>query len=355
MNEYGNLKRVIVGEETYENTKYVDYTLKLFFKENLNDYYQSDEFIEYNIPDKIIQERKDDLENLSKFLSKNNIEVLRPTSQNKLKVVKTPNFKSVFYSNSNVRDLCICIQDYIICSFSSVRSRFFENQCIINILNNEIKKGKKIICPPIPTIHEDKIDNIEWRDFNLDNKILFYDNYEILFDCANIIKVTDNDIIMNIANKNMYNGYKWLRSILPLYINIHTICVCDNHIDGTILPIKEGLFLANTCFLNKEIRDLLPKKFKKWNIVESNTKKLSYEEYDNSFLQGPKLASYEGININVLSLNPNKILVQDNFNKKNIDELEKYNVESIPIKFRHSTIFGGGIHCSTLDLEREYG
>jgi glycine amidinotransferase len=353
MSEYGNLKRVIVGEETYENTKYVDCTLKLFFKDNLSDYYQSDEFVKYDIPGKIIQERKDDLENLSNFLEKNKIEVVRPKPINKLKVVKTPDFKSVFYSNSNVRDLCICVQDYIICSFSSVRSRFFENQCLLDILHDEIKRGKKIICPPIPTIHKDKIDNSDWKNFKLDDSILFYEDYEILFDCANIIKVTDDDIIMNITNKNMYNGYKWLRSVLPSKINIHIICICDNHIDGTILPIKEGLFLANTCFLNKEIRDLLPKKFKKWDVVESNTKKLSYEEYDNAFLDGPRLASYEGIDINVLSLSPNKILVQNTFDKKNIEKLEKYKVEVIPLRFRHSTIFGGGIHCSTLDLERD--
>ena len=168
-----------------------------------------------------------------------------------------------------------------------------------------------------------------------------------------MIKVTNNDIIMNVTNKNMYNGYKWLRSILPLHINIHTISISDNHIDGTILPIKEGLFLANTCFLNKNIKDFLPDKFKNWNIIESNNEKLPYEEYDNAFLQGPKLASYEGIDINVLSLSPNKILVQDTFNKRNIDDLEKYNVESVSLQFRHSTIFGGGLHCSTLDLERD--
>lgn len=358
MNEYSDLKRVVVGEETYENTKYVDYTLKLFFKENLNDFYQSDEFVEYNIPDKIIQERKDDLEGLSNFLKENKIEVLRPIPQNKLKVIKTPNFKSVFYSNSNVRDLCLCMHDYIICSFSSVRSRFFENQSLINILHNEMKRGKKIICPPIPTIHEDKIDNSEWRDFNLDNSISFYDDCEILFDCAQIIKVTNNDMIMNITNKNMYNGYKWLRSVLPSKIKIHTISICDNHIDGTILPINEGLFLANTCFLNKNIKDFLPGKFKNWNVVESNKEKLSYDEYDrdlhkDAFTQGPKLASYEGIDMNVLSLTPNKILVQNTFSRRNIDQLQKYNIEVVPIQFRHSTIFGGGLHCSTLDLERE--
>jgi len=352
MNEYNKLKKVVVGQETYENTKFVDYTLKLFFKENLSDFYQSEEFVKYDISDQIIQERKNDLESLSQTLIDHNVEVVRPTAHDKLKTVKTPNFKSVFYSNSNVRDLCICIQDYIICSFSSVRSRFFENQTLLDILHKEIKNGKKVICPPIPTIHESKIDSTEWRNFNLDTTIPLYDEYEILFDCANIIKVTNNDIIMNITNKNMYNGYIWLKSILPNNVNIHTVCICDNHIDGTILPIKEGLFLANTCFLNKNIRDILPKKFNNWDIIESNTKKLPFNEYDDAFLDGPRLASYEGIDINVLSLSPSKIIVQDTFNKSTIDKLNKYNVDAIPIQFRHSTIFGGGLHCSTLDLKR---
>ena len=55
----------------------------------------------------------------------------------------------------------------------------------------------------------------------------------------------------------------------------------------------------------------------------------------------------------VLNANSN----EDQFLKTGLhlikDELEKYNVESIPVQFRHSTIFGGGLHCSTLDLERE--
>ncbi len=351
MKEYGKLKKVIVGVDNFENTKFVDKTLKLFFKDNLNDHYLNDDFTEYNISNKVIEERQYDLNNLAKTLKQNNIEVLRPNLCKKIKAIKTPNFKSIMYSNSNVRDLCICIQDYIICSFSSVRSRFFENQLLYEILIKEIKNGKKIISPPIPTVSLDKIDQEDWREFKTFNDNL-YDSYEILFDCANCIKVTDNDIIMNVSNKNSYNGYKWLESVLPSNIKIHPITLCDNHIDGSLLPIREGIFISNDCYLKKDISYYLPEKFKNWKIIHSNSKKYDKKIYDNDLLTGPLLASKEGIDMNVLSISENTLIVNDKLNYC-LDKLYENNFDIIPIKFRHGSIFGGGIHCSTLDLERE--
>lgn len=351
MKEYGKLKKVIVGVDNFENTRLVDKTLKLFFKDNLHDYYLNDYFSQYEISDKIIKERQEDLNNLALTLEKNNIEVIRPNKCEKIKPVKTPDFKSILYSNSNVRDLSICIQDMIICSYSSVRCRFFENQLLYDILLEEIKNGKKVITPPLPTVSLSKIDMEDWREFDNFNKKL-YDGYEILFDCANCIKVTDNDIIMNVTNKNSYNGYKWLESILPLNIKLHPITLCDNHIDGTLLPIREGVFIANTCYLKKDIKHYLPNKFKNWKIIESNDKKYDKKIFDKDMLDAPQLASWEGIDMNILSISDDTIVCQDTLDYC-LDELYKNNFNIIPIKFRHGTLFGGGIHCSTLDLERE--
>ena len=52
-------------------------------------------------------------------------------------------------------------------------------------------------------------------------------------------------------------------------------------------------------------------------------------------------------------LNIDEIIVnEDSINV--IEQLNKLKFNVIPIKFRHSELFAGGIHCSTLDLEREY-
>lgn len=352
MTEYNTLKRVVVGVENYENSKIVDTSLKHFFKDNLKDYYRDENFTSYNIPNKYIDERKCDLNNLAIFLQNEGIEVLRPLPCNRLKTIKTPYFNSVFYSNSNVRDLTLTINNKIITAQTTIRSRYFENTLLNEILYDEtLKYNKLLISPPLASLSDDKLDWCDWREYATLNNKHFDTRYEILFDAANCIKVTNTDIIMNIGNRNHYNGYVWLKQILPK-INIHPIYMCDNHIDGTILPIRDGIFLVNTCFLKHDIRYYLPKKFHNWEFIEVNEKKLNPKIYDELLLSGPQLATYEGIDINVLSLSPNKIVVQDSAVHV-IDKLDKRGFEVLPIQFRHGVLFGGGIHCSTLDLERD--
>lgn len=351
MTEYDRLDEVVVGVETFEKTRKVDYTLKLFFRDNIHDYYHDEDFIEYNISEQIIEERKQDLDNLARVLEDNDVTVMRPTPCNGLKTTRTPHFNSISYSNSNVRDLCLTLDDLIICSFSSVRSRYFENIQMYDILLQKMQQGVRVITAPLPTVQFDKIDSSRWQEFDLDVTHGYYHDKEILFDAANCIKVTDRDILMNIGNKNAYNGYLWLKSMLPENIQIHPVKICDNHIDGTLLPLREGVFLVNTCFLDYDIKSKLPDKFKNWDVIVSNEKKLNKQIYDQSFLTGPELATWEGMDINLLSISTDTVVIQDTFERAG-DMLAKYNFNVISIPFRHSTIFGGGVHCSTLDIKR---
>jgi len=58
------------------------------------------------------------------------------------------------------------------------------------------------------------------------------------------------------------------------------------------------------------------------------------------------------MDINVLSISENHVLV----NTKSIgvqDVLEKNGFSISTVDLKHSEVFAGGIHCSTLDLERE--
>ena len=65
-----------------------------------------------------------------------------------------------------------------------------------------------------------------------------------------------------------------------------------------------------------------------------------------------KLASSRGMDINVLSLDEKRVLV----NRRAIGvikTLEDNGFDAIPIDLDNGEIFAGGIHCSTLDLVRE--
>jgi glycine amidinotransferase len=64
----------------------------------------------------------------------------------------------------------------------------------------------------------------------------------------------------------------------------------------------------------------------------------------------PLLAS-QSIGMNVLSLDPEKVLVQD-IQVPLIRNLEKAGFTPVLCRWRHGRTLGGGFHCATLDVRR---
>jgi N-dimethylarginine dimethylaminohydrolase len=59
------------------------------------------------------------------------------------------------------------------------------------------------------------------------------------------------------------------------------------------------------------------------------------------------------MNMNVLSINPNLIVVEEN--QKPLQKvLEKYNIDCAMLPMRHERTLGGGFHCVTLDVVRQH-
>lgn len=99
------------------------------------------------------------------------------------------------------------------------------------------------------------------------------------------------------------------------------------------------------------VRDMLPEKFKKWKFIvpEDLTPQLDVAGMTDIDIQ---LASSRGMDINVLSLDEKRVLV----NRRAvgvIKALEQNGFEPILVDLDNGEIFAGGIHCSTLDLVRE--
>jgi glycine amidinotransferase len=122
----------------------------------------------------------------------------------------------------------------------------------------------------------------------------------------------------------------------------------DNHLDGSITCLRPGVFLIRSDYLY--IKDALPSKFKKWKFIVADnlSTDIDYSGLTDASIQ---IASSEGMDINVLSIDENTVMV----NKRAIaliKQLEYNNFNVIPIELDYGEIFGGGIHCSTLDVER---
>ena len=64
------------------------------------------------------------------------------------------------------------------------------------------------------------------------------------------------------------------------------------------------------------------------------------------------MATNVGMSVNVISLNEKTIVIRDTA-YLTIKALEKNGFEVIPFRLRHSELFGGGLHCSTVDVRRK--
>ena len=68
------------------------------------------------------------------------------------------------------------------------------------------------------------------------------------------------------------------------------------------------------------------------------------------------LLASSNINVNVLPLSEKEVMIFDELGTIDYSlarELEKNGFEPVPVRLRHSRLFGGGLHCCTLDTVRD--
>lgn len=344
-NSYDELKHVIVGKELNLNKRIIDFTFKHFYSTNLNQsvYEQS----EYFINSDILERRIEQLDGLANTLTNLGIVVSRPDDVNKIHKIQTPSFTSEHSSASNVRDMSMVFHDKIIETPTYVLNRYFENLSLYKIYNKVFDNGKGgqwIRCPHTE-LTEDSIDLRDWKVEKDYSKIP--DNYVMAIDGAQFLRL-DNECIVNISSYNHYLGYKWIQSFYP-DVTFYPVTVVDNHIDGALISLDPETFLISPKY-KETIMNQLPDKFKKFKYVIPE--EFQVREQKNKTNLDIQLCSSLGMDINVLSVNHNTILV----NKEaigTIKALERNNFNVVPIQLENCEIFGGGIHCSTLDIERE--
>ena len=345
---FGKLKEVIVGRELEISSRIIDITFRLFYKENLKqDVFQFNDDI-YKIDVNTLAQRNEELDLLAKTLESFGVKVYRPHKLNKLIKFQTPYFKSECSSASNVRDITLVYNDKLIETPTVVRNRYFENMLLYDIFNCVYDNGNggQWIKAPNTFLIESTIDLEDWhkdRDFQH-----IPSNTQMAIDGAQLLRI-GKDVIVNVATYNHKLGLNWLKSFFP-DTTFYEIKIADNHIDGALLCLKPGVFLAHPSYV-ESIKKQLPSKFKNWKFIVPKLSKQPdiFKMYSDKHIQ---LASSEGMDINVLSIDENTVCV----NKRAvdvIDALEKEHFTVVPIELNNCELFAGGIHCSTLDIVRE--
>lgn len=272
-------------------------------------------------PEQVINEANEDLETLCNFLRKENVHVVRPSSDNPK------------YYNFCPRDTVLVHDDVILATPMSLSDRREEWQA-----SKQFFDLAKLVVAPKP-MHSDVYHTGCIGD---PNKLALYEN-EPIFDAANILRCND-DLFYLVSNTGNKKGAEYLQEVVGPNKRVHTI---ENvysyiHLDSTIALLREGLMLLNPARIKSV--EQLPEVLRNWDIIWAP------EPVDIGYYPG-YCNSSKWVSVNLLSINPNLVVLEEHQHNLRV-ELEKHGIESAMLPMRHARTLGGCFHCVTLDLER---
>jgi N-dimethylarginine dimethylaminohydrolase len=315
-NEWGQLKKVIVGVADYARVPEVDLSVRTI---NYADREDVSDVPVGQYPQQVIDEANEDLEVFVNFLLGEGVEVLR--SQ------RTP----TDYYNFCPRDVVFTHKDITIATPMPLRCRKDAWKPLISHLGNTLI---------VPCKHQDELYNESCVG---DKDTLALTEVTPAFDAANVLRAND-DVLYLVSNSGNVAGANFLQGVLGDRAKVHLLQGVYSyiHIDTTIAFLREGLMLLNPERI-KSI-DVLPKPFRNWDVVWCP------EPVDIGHYPGYNHAS-EWVNMNLFSVNPNLVVLEEH-QEPTRKELEKHGIECAMLPMRHGRTLSGIFHCVTLDLER---
>jgi len=318
----------------------------------------------------VIDKANNQLEGLSKILTSLGIKVLRPDPIDFNQVIKSPEWAiQNMFCCVCPRDVMITIGNFIIEAAMSKRSRFFEYLPYRNIMyklweQDPLMKWK---AAPKPSMNNEMYWEEYWNKFDgfdqksksdqehlLQNYEYVLNEVEIAFDAADITRCGKDIFIQHSMTANL-KAAEWLKRELEGHVRVHVLHFPydkePSHIDCTFVPLrpprgeKPGIILTNP---ERPLANGEERIFSENNWQFVNAPMPSEINYPMpSFCQSSKWLS-----MNILSLSEDTVVVEES--EKDLHELLRelrFNVIKIP--FRYVFEFGGSIHCSTWDIERE--
>lgn len=298
-NEWGRLRSIVVGSATHANWPSAD---PVFALEGSKTTWTETPVPSGPVPQWIVDETNEDLNDLVEVLVKLGVEVHRPNEMN-----------------------------------------FVEKQGMYNYCPRDrlIVVGSKVVDPVMMYPCRDQ--EIYALDFVYQNasEVLHMPRHAgMVMDAANVCRMNDQWLYLESPSGNR-KAYDWLCEQLP-DINIELVNFYSGvHIDSTICPLREGFVVLNASRVTPQN---CPRAFDGW------TKLWVTDVEAQNFYQYPYASKWIGMNM--LSIDPNTVIV-DRQQHQLIDDLESAKFTVIPLELRHSRTLGGGFHCVTLDLVRD--
>lgn len=298
-NEWSKLKSVVVGSATHANWPTTD---PVFAQESAKTLWKETPIPQGPVPQWLIDEANEDLNDLAEVLTKLGVEVFRPNEMNFQKLNGMYNY---------------CPRDRLLIAGSRVIDPVMMYPCRdqeVYALDYVYQNASEILHMPRHT--------------------------GMTMDAANVCRMNDQWLYLESSSGNQ-KAYEWLCEQLP-DISIELVNFYSGvHIDSTICPLREGFVVLNA---SRVTPANCPKSLKGW------TKLWVSDVEAQSFFEYPYASKWIGMNM--LSIDPQTVIV-DKQQHKLIEDLERAKFTVIPLQMRHSRTLGGGFHCVTLDLIRE--
>lgn len=298
-NEWGKLKSILVGSATHANWPSTD---PVFALESSKTTWKETPVPSGPVPQWIINEANEDLQDLVDVLTKLGIQVYRPEEMNFQELGGMYNY---------------CPRDRLLIWGSCVIDPAMMYPCRdieIQALDDIFRAARMVLSMPR--------------------------NQGMTLDAANICRLGNTWLYLESASGNRA-AYEWLCKQFT-NINIELVNFYSGvHIDSTICPLREGFVVLNA---SRVTPDNCPKALKGWTKLWVN------DVVAQDFYEYPYASKWIGMNM--LSIDPNTVIV-DSSQLNLIEDLERAKFTVIPLRMRHARTLGGGFHCVTLDLVRE--
>ena len=370
--EWSPLREVVLGSAVNYTSHDRELSFDLFFYDQLSDrssYYADMYYPRLSPPSpdrevkgpsrsstikkRYIEELNEDVENMAATFKSLSVVVHRPLQLDRPMEVRTPAWAAAVVPPLNIRDNTLILGDEIIETPPQIRSRYFETQFLTPIFAEYFRKGAKWTVMPRPLMTDASFDPSYARQSPggsvqhvSDPQPSPYDvGYEMMFDGAQCLRL-GRDLLVNVATENHALGCDWLERHLAGRFRIHRVYrLADNHIDSMVLALRPGLLLVRT----PQIAECLPRPLRAWDAIfppEPEEDNFPRYDHDDLVLTSPY------IDLNVLSIDPDTVMVNEACPEL-MRVLEKRGLTVVPIRHRHRRLFGGGLHCFTLDTVRE--
>lgn len=376
INEWGRLRAVILG--TVEG-----FAPGLSFNRRASpaEIAEAEAIAAEGFPRSYLDEVAEDLDGFRIALEAEGVRVLRPSWTEDAVSFTTPNFSGSGFDLYNVRDQQLVVGNSYISTPPVTRFRFFEQYGLQELLHRHyFERGFRWIAAPAPKLRgtylrevsrpKTELERLEdERQRALGNKVAerfrLLDEDEVLFDAANVCRL-GRDLLYLVSKSGNRKGGRWLQSVLGPEFRVHfTETYRSSHLDSTIVPLREGLVLLNRLRVSPET---CPAILSGWDQIPfADAAPVPAAEIDfHERIRVPvarRLAALgvestldqltsPWIGLNLLVIRPGLVMVT-NPQPTLQRELARHGVESIAIRMRHAYSMLGGLHCTTLDLERE--